>query len=259
MFITRKFVATGVNSLGQKIGYAKNMVDVESIVPVKLAMNKNFQKFMTSFSNVVRELQSLKKRSYLKSLLIVELKQQLKSLRKFEGKMYEYRYIHQFNKIHKHVPLNVIMNDSVILSHITKEYNLYKSEKKELTPKEAEFYYLSRYDRRCHLQEWNQFKSKQETGFKIRVRKMVGTLDYSKSMVSYFSYVNLKQFDTETKMVTTRGQKADTTYSWSDGYHRGGWRFGGISSDCLKTFAKENGMDVKNKKYGDYAHYMLKL
>lgn len=256
MFITRRFVPVGVNAQGLTIGHVKNIVSVDAILPVKLAMNKDFQKFMSNYSKVLFQLERREKRSYLKSLLALELKQHLKTLRKLEGKMYRTAYIHKFNDIHRHkyIPRDVIMTDSVILSQFTKYF------KKEISSEEAKNIYLKRYGEcRKQIEFWNEFRPRKEEGYTIRVRKVIGSMDYSQSIVSKYSYVNIKQYDKKTRMVTTRGQKADTSYSWFYDGKKGGWKFLGLESGELRQFALNNGCKETKLKYGDYANFMLNL
>jgi len=254
MFTIRRFVPIGVNAQGQTTGRVKNVISVDAILPVKLAMNKDFQKYMSKYSKVLFQLERREKRSYLKSLLALELKQYLKTLRKLEGKMYQYRYIHKYNKMHKghsYVRREVIMNDPVILSEMQKYKLRMFGKETGLT--------LAQEMRLTREEFWNYFRPKKQEGYTIRVRKLIGTMDYSQSVIGKFSYVNLKHYDKKTKMATTRGQKADTTYSWFCEGRKGGWKFLGLESDELRQFALNNGCKGSKLKYGDYANFMLKL
>lgn len=96
------------------------------------------------------------------------------------------------------------------------------------------------------------------TMYKIRVK--IGTMDLSKSVMDYYSVLNLKRWDKKTKKTSNKGLKADTTYSWSDGYGRGGWTFGGLQAGALQRICIQNGFkDKKGCQYGDYAEWYLNL
>lgn len=87
MFSIRKFIPKSIDANGNRVGCVKTIIEVTAILPVKLAMNKNFIKFQAKFDKVVSELQTLKKRSYLKSIVVLELKEVLKT-RKLSGKIH---------------------------------------------------------------------------------------------------------------------------------------------------------------------------
>jgi hypothetical protein len=93
-------------------------------------------------------------------------------------------------------------------------------------------------------------------------------MNYNGSGSKYYHATNLKRWDKVTKKTSNAGLKADTTYSWSDDYSRGGWTFGGITVDTLEyLYRVNNGLKSNatkdasgNKitlKYGDYAEWYL--
>lgn len=95
---------------------------------------------------------------------------------------------------------------------------------------------------------------------KFKIRFEIGKMDLTKTPISRYSVLNLKWWDKKTKKTSNKGLKADTTYSWGDGYSRGGWTFGGLQADTLKILYKQNGMTPsKGLQYGDYAEWYLKL
>jgi hypothetical protein len=102
-----------------------------------------------------------------------------------------------------------------------------------------------------------------ENNFKMyKIRYEIGTMKYNTSRLSYYSVLNIKRWDKNTKKTSNKGLKADTTYSWTDGFGRGGWTFGGLDASnmediCLKNgFKKEKG---KKYQYGDYAEWYLSI
>lgn len=106
----------------------------------------------------------------------------------------------------------------------------------------------------------------------IKIRFEIGKMDLKQSPVYYYNPKNLKYWDKKTMKTSNKGLKADTTYSWSDDYSRGGWTFGGISADDLERICVINGFKIekeiriknekeklKNKKYkyGEFANWFL--
>jgi len=94
----------------------------------------------------------------------------------------------------------------------------------------------------------------------IKIRIKIGSMDLKKTQRHYYSPLNLKYWDKTTLKTSNKGLKADTTYSWSDEYSRGGWTFGGITSNDLEKCCVYNGFIKEKKKkyqYGDYANWYL--
>jgi hypothetical protein len=102
----------------------------------------------------------------------------------------------------------------------------------------------------------------------IKIKLSIGSMDLTKTQRNYYNPLNLKYWDKTTFKTSNKGLKADTTYSWSDDYHRGGWKFGGITADDLELICLRNGFKVdkemrkgkeKDKKYqyGEFANWYL--
>jgi hypothetical protein len=99
-------------------------------------------------------------------------------------------------------------------------------------------------------------------GYIKRVRYVIGNMKYNTSNFHYLSVLNLKHYDPKTKKTSNKGLKADTTYSWSDDYNRGGWVFGGLKAGSLENICELNGFKKeKGKKYqyGDFAEWYMKI
>lgn len=108
----------------------------------------------------------------------------------------------------------------------------------------------------------------------IKIRFEIGKMDFKQTPRPYYNPINLKWWDKTTMKTSNKGLKADTTYSWTDNDGtRGGWKFGGITSDDLENICITNGFilekeistnkngkeRVKNIKpqYGHYADWFL--
>jgi hypothetical protein len=104
----------------------------------------------------------------------------------------------------------------------------------------------------------------------IKIKFSIGSMDLTKTQRNYYNPLNLKYWDKTTFKTSNKGLKADTTYSWSDDYSRGGWKFGGITADDLELICLKNGFKVekemrkgkeKDKKYqyGEFANWYLHI
>jgi len=94
----------------------------------------------------------------------------------------------------------------------------------------------------------------------IKIKCKVGSMDLTKTQRHYFNPLNLKFWDKTTLKTSNKGLKADTTYSWTEEWGRGGWKFGGITADELEHICIINGFKKEKKKkyqYGDYANWYL--
>jgi len=102
---------------------------------------------------------------------------------------------------------------------------------------------------------------------RIPVRVCIKKLDYSKTPRDFYSPLNIKRFDNETKKTSNKGLKAIHAWSYfnDDGEEdkkSGGWEFGGIKIDDIVELCRINGFkEEKGKKYqyGDYAQFYMKL
>ena len=94
----------------------------------------------------------------------------------------------------------------------------------------------------------------------IQIRVKIGSMNLTKTQMHYYSPSNLKHWSKTTLKPSNKGLIADTTYSWTEHWGRGGWTFGGITAEDLENLCIENGFKKEKKKkyqYGDYANWYL--
>jgi hypothetical protein len=221
------------------------------------------------------------------SIVILELKKKLKQLNSYlgepiyGGKMYETRWVYPF---HKKVQwyYKGIMNwewqgsgefinrmDLPEFQEAFKSflnsiyYNNKDPEPEEIKTIIKKWYGDVKFADVRNTQFYKKFSCKL---FKMRV--VIGTMNYTTPANQYYHPTNLKRWDKVTKKTSNAGLKADTTYSWSDEFSRGGWTFGGITiADLERLYRVNNGLKPNatkdasgNKitlKYGDYAEWYL--
>ena len=120
---------------------------------------------------------------------------------------------------------------------------------------------LGREDKYYKGQKEEIRKGLKDAGIKIWSKKVVmGNLNLKGRVIGYYDATNLKGWDKRTGKTSNKGLKADTTYSYTDGYgHSGGWVFGGIKAASLSGMMKKNGIDTKGLSYGDMAKKLMKL
>jgi hypothetical protein len=100
-----------------------------------------------------------------------------------------------------------------------------------------------------------------DAGIKIWSRKVeMGRLSLNGRVTSYYDVTNLKGWDKTTGKTSNKGLKADTSYTYTDGYgNSSGWTFGGIKAGDLCEVMKKNNIDSKGMRYGDMAVKLMKL
>jgi hypothetical protein len=100
-----------------------------------------------------------------------------------------------------------------------------------------------------------------DAGIKIWSRKVeMGNLSLKGRVTSYYDATNLKYWDKTTGKTSNKGLKAETSYTYTDGYgNSSGWTFGGIKAGDLCEVMKKNNIDSKGMRYGDMAVKLMKL
>lgn len=276
-------------------------VSVLEILPVAIAYNPDFVAFKKKFDDVIEEIEidacdyefrrstreRYEKKSRKMGFLILDLKDYIKKYMNnygdivFKGNVYKYQYIRKTNTRVKNYYKDLgcyrniyklILQDKYATNYFIKLYNLKK--KTELTELEPNMDYNFIYEF-LNLEDSKEVKKMmidyldatsdkydEQEGFVLRVKYLYKKLDYKGIMRRYWSPSNLKYWNKTTMVVSSKGLKADTTWSYSDKNYRGGWRFGGITAVDLEHFCKKNGFKTeKGKKYqyGDYANWFLHI
>lgn len=221
------------------------------------------------------------------SIVVLELKEKLKTLNSYLGEpiyggnMYEYRWVYPFNRCimsyYKGIKnwewegsgefikrMNLPEFDDVVTKYILL-HNEVKDDPEKIKEYIKKYYGTTRFadirNTKYHTRGTPNIK-------RIKIRVVIGTMNYNGGSSFYYHPRNLKRWDKVTKKTSNAGLKADTTYSWSNEYGRGGWSFGGITIDTLEhLYRVNNGLkpnatkDATGKKitlkYGDYAEWYL--
>jgi hypothetical protein len=107
----------------------------------------------------------------------------------------------------------------------------------------------------------------------VKIRVPVEHVNYRESPSGFYYATNLKYWCQSTKKTSNKGLKAIHYRTYLDNKksgsgNRGGWTFGGITIDSLKSFCRINGYKLKKDKrteereykkhlYGDMANWVL--
>lgn len=252
----------------------------------------------TLFNRVLKELKAREfKPINWFEMVLLELKERNKKAPKdyytkepkYDGKMYEYRWVYYSNLriknlvrfsycdyeelLKKEEPIVVWAFDKVEKNYPFKKDAPHTKWRDALRDKRLSWFLndgaYESFERQVSdvLQRKitvNEMKNvPKENNFKMyKIRFEIGKMKYNTIRFDYYSVLNIKRWDKNTKKTSNKGLKADTTYSWSDWYGRGGWTFNGLDAShmeaiCLKNgFKKEKG---KKYNYGDYAEWYLSI
>lgn len=108
----------------------------------------------------------------------------------------------------------------------------------------------------------------------VKIRVPIEHVKYNESPEGFYYATNLKYWNKITKITSNKGLKAIHYRTYLDNKEnkkkssRGGWTFGGITIDSLKSFCKINGYKLNTDKkkqereykkylYGDMAEWVL--
>lgn len=228
----------------------------------------------------------------------------LKDIPNYDGKMYDYKYVlpshrrvkYYFDKPDTKLKSIMLFENSIFdyIKHPVVKYSIHSTIKDiygwdtnktdETTIKEIKdilktkkqytnTYYREILNDKLYKDKYNPKNVPDYIKpYLIKMRFETGKMDLTKTPRTYYNPKNLKYWDKTTMKTSNKGLKADTTYSWSDEYHRGGWTFGGITADDLERICVLNGFKIekeiktkngkekeKDKKYqyGDFANWFL--
>lgn len=214
----------------------------------------------------------------------------------YKGEMYTYKYVlkghknvrwffnNQYKKCVNIFPYNFsdIYTENItdpIISYIVKDcieeiYNWNDNDYSEKTINEVKQILRQKIEKSNETYEERAFKllnkTYDETDMRyisvflvenlIKIRVKIGSMNLTKTEMDFYSPLNLKYWSKTTLKPSNKGLIADTTYSWTEHWRRGGWKFGGITAEDLENLCIENGFKKEKKKkyqYGDYANWFL--
>lgn len=183
----------------------------------------------------------------------------------YDGNIYEYVYVSKYSRYFRHsnekynYPMfNRIKNDKVI-----KEWfeTIFKVSFDEYNWNKSIIYNCS------GNIDWQKFRDYEypTPDYYIKtykVRKIIRPIDYNCNFIDYFSVLNFKHWDSETKKTSNKGLgRKDIRNVIIKNVDCNKWS-GYISIDDIKKLAENNGFNpIKKHKYyyGHYAEFLLKI
>ena len=182
----------------------------------------------------------------------------------YAGNIYEYIYVSKYNKNikgsdkYEYPSFHLIKNDKVVKEWFETIFKV-----------SFEEYNWNNYTHCCisgHL-DWEKFRCLEypTPNYYIKtykVRKIIIRFNYKSTPIDYFSVLNFKHWDSETKKTSNKGLgRKDIRNVIIKNVDCNKWS-GYISIDDIKKLAENNGFNpIKKHKYyyGHYAEFLLKI